>query len=80
MISASPLNLKPFLENGSITLISMEGLFFRFLIVCGDRISANARVFSSHAMIVPFGDRLGVPSGETVATNPSFCSDRSFLI
>jgi hypothetical protein len=61
-------------------LISIELLFFRFFIVCGDRIFANASVSLFQAIIVPFGDRFGVPSAETVATNPSFCSDMNFLI
>jgi hypothetical protein len=25
-------------------------------------------------VVVPFGDRFGVPSGQTVAAKPSFCS------
>lgn len=31
-------------------------------------------VASSHTIVVPFGDRFGVPSGQTVATKPSLCS------
>ncbi|SVB69046.1 uncharacterized protein METZ01_LOCUS221900 [marine metagenome] len=73
IIFAIPLNLYPLLEKGSTMLISMEGFFSRFSIVWGERIFAKARVFSSKTLIVPFGDRFGVPFGETVATNPSFC-------
>jgi len=29
---------------------------------------------SSHTAVVPFGDRFGVPSGQTVATKPRRCS------
>ena len=36
--------------------------------------SANTRCSSSHTVVVPFGDRLGRPSGVTVATKPSRCS------
>src|SRR6516165_4153510 len=41
--------------------------------VPGEQISAKIRWSSSHAVVVPLGDRLGVPSGQTVAIKPSFC-------
>ena len=36
--------------------------------VSGERISANARRVEDQAIIVPFGEMLGLPSEETVAT------------
>ena len=55
-----------------LILISIDGFFFRFSIVCGERMSANAKCDSSITIIVPFGDKFGVLSAETVATYPSF--------
>jgi len=43
-------------------------LFCKLIIVSGERIFANARSSEDHAIIVPFGEMLGFPSGETVAT------------
>src|SRR6266516_3603899 len=59
---------------GSTTLTSTAGLARRFATVPGDIMSANMRCSSSQTLVVPLGDRLGVPSGLTVATNPSRCS------
>src|SRR6266576_1923468 len=59
---------------GSTTLTSTAGLARRFATVPGDTMSANTRCSSSQTLVVPLGDRLGVPSGPTVATNPSRCS------
>ena len=42
--------------------------------VCGEQMSANHRWSSSHTSVVPFGDRFGVPSAQTVAWKPSRCS------
>ena len=44
----------------------------RFSIVLGERIFANTNLESSRIAIVPFGERFGVPSEETVATYPNF--------
>lgn len=44
----------------------------RLLIVPGERMSAKTRCSSSQIVVVPFGERLGLPSGQTVATKPSF--------
>jgi hypothetical protein len=48
--------------------------------VSGERIFANARRLSDHAIIVPFGDMLGLPSEETVATYPNFWISKKVLI
>jgi len=40
----------------------------------GDRMLANTRWSSSQTAVVPFGERFGVPSGQTVATKPRRCS------
>src|SRR3982074_2892876 len=40
----------------------------------GENRSRKTRCWSSQTAVVPFGDRLGVPSGHTVATYPSLCS------
>src|SRR5438876_1112083 len=42
--------------------------------VPGEKRSRNTRCWSSQTAVVPFGERLGVPSGQTVATYPSRCS------
>ena len=42
--------------------------------VPGERRSANTRRSSSQTAIVPFGERFGVPSGQTVAMKPSSAS------
>src|SRR4051812_6296950 len=52
----------------------MAGFCFRLAIVLGERISAKIKWSSSHTLVVPFGDKLGLPSGQTVATKPSRCS------
>src|SRR6516162_7983688 len=52
----------------------MRGFALRFRIVPGERISPNAIVWSSRTANVPFGDTFGVPSRDTVATNPRRCS------
>ena len=54
IISAIPLKRYPLRENGSTTLISIDGLCSRFSIVLGDCISAKTRCDSSNTMIVPF--------------------------
>ena len=46
----------------------------------GERISANANVSAVHPMIVPFGEMLGFPSSETVATYHNFCEFKKSLI
>src|SRR6267142_6163936 len=71
---AVPLKRKPFRRIGSTTLISTCGLACRLATVPGDAMSAKKSRSSSHSLVVPFGDRLGRPSGVTVATNPSRCS------
>jgi hypothetical protein len=35
--------------------------------------SAKTKWSSSQTVVVPFGERFGVPSGQTVAAKPSFC-------
>ncbi len=72
IIIPCPLNRNPFRNKGSTTFISRFAFFSKFLMVFGDRISANARVFSSQAIMVPFGERLGIPFSETVATYPNY--------
>ena len=67
-----PLKRNPFRCIGSTTLISIDEFCFRFSIVCGERMSAKARCLSSIAIIVPFGDKLGVLSADTVATYHNF--------
>ena len=62
-----PLKRNPFRCIGSTTLISIDEFCLRFSIVCGERMSANAKCDSSIATIVPLGDQLGVLSAETVA-------------
>src|SRR5215471_11314925 len=42
--------------------------------VPGEQISANTKCSSSQAAVVPLGERLGVPSGQTVAMKPNCCS------
>src|SRR5215468_2142346 len=59
---------------GSTTFTSTTLLARRFSTVPGERMSAKTRCSSSQTAVVPLGDRLGVPSGQTVATNPSRCS------
>jgi hypothetical protein len=39
-----------------------------FATVPGEKMSRKTRWSSSHTAVVPFGERLGVPSGQTVAT------------
>ena len=68
MIFQVPENKYPLRDKGSIKLISIKGLFLKLLIVSGERIFANARRLESHEIIVPFGEILGFPSDETVAT------------
>src|SRR5438552_2110767 len=52
----------------------MWGLWRRLATVPGEWISAKASWSSPQAIVVPLGERLGVPSGHTVATKPSRCS------
>src|SRR5215470_11211915 len=59
---------------GSTTLTSTALLARRFSTVPGERMSTKTRCSSSQTAVVPLGDRLGVPSGQTVATNASRCS------
>src|SRR5215469_1128311 len=42
--------------------------------VPGEQISAKMRCSSSQTAVVPFGERLGVPSGHTEAIKPSRCT------
>ena len=51
----------------------MKGFTARFATVAGEETSANIKCEASHTIVVPFGDRLGRPSGPTVATNPRRC-------
>ena len=51
----------------------MLGFSRRLATVPGDRMSANMRWSSSITQTVPLGERLGVPSAQTVATNPRRC-------
>ena len=44
----------------------------RFSTVCGERMFANTNLESSRIAIVPFGDRFGEPSDDTVATYPNY--------
>src|SRR3954452_14499542 len=59
---------------GSTTLISIAGLAARLATVFSEWRRRNARCSSSHTIVVPFGERFGVPSGDTVAAKPSRCS------
>src|SRR5712692_5491297 len=71
---AVPLKRYPLRIIGSTTLISVTGLRRRLAMVCEEVISAKTRCSSSQAVVVPFGERLGVPSGHTVAIKPKRCS------
>ena len=55
-------------------MISTDGLVARLATVRGEWMCRKARCSSSHTVNVPFGETLAVPSGHTVATNPSDCS------
>src|SRR6185312_6395690 len=46
-------------------------------IVPGEQISANTMCSSSQTVVVPLGERFGVPSSHTEATKPSRCSLRT---
>src|SRR5438309_8295338 len=45
--------------------------------VPGEQISAKTMCSSSQTVVVPLGERLGVPSSQTEATKPSRCSLRT---
>src|SRR5215469_12637131 len=45
--------------------------------VPGEQISANTMCSSSQTVVVPLGERFGVPSSQTEATKPSRCSLRT---
>jgi hypothetical protein len=68
MTVAIPLKRYPLRVNQSTTLISIAGFCLRLATVRGERMSAKTRCWSSHAVMVPFGETLGVPSLQTVAT------------
>src|SRR5918997_3378858 len=68
--AAVPLKRYPLREMGSTKLTSVAGFWRRFSTVRGERTSAKIRRSSSQAAVVPFGERLGVPSRQTVATKP----------
>jgi hypothetical protein len=52
---------------GSTTLTSIVGFRRRFSTVPGERMSAKMSRSASQTAVVPLGERLGVPSGQTVA-------------
>jgi hypothetical protein len=52
----------------------MAGFWRRLATVPGELMSTKMRWSSSQTAVVPLGERLGVPSGQTVAMKPSFCS------
>src|SRR5215217_2657637 len=54
-------------EMGSTTLTSIVGLWRRFSTVPGERMSAKMSRSAFQTAVVPLGERLGVPSGQTVA-------------
>src|SRR4030095_10206263 len=58
----------------------MAGFCGRLAIVPGEEMSAKTRWSSSQTVVVPLGERLGVPSGQTVATKPNFCLCTNSLI
>ena len=74
------MNLNPLREIGSTTFTSTDGFARRFSTVPGEAMSANTRWSSSQTVVVPFGERFGVPSGQTVATKPRLCSRTSSFI
>src|SRR5215831_9573663 len=53
----------------------MLGLVARFATVPGECRCRNTRCSSSQTAVVPLGERFAVPSGQTVATNPSRCPE-----
>src|SRR5262245_5862319 len=58
----------------------MFGFVRRLETVPGERMSAKIRCSSSRTHTVPLGERFGVPSGQTVATNPNLCRSTSSFI
>src|SRR5260370_34328216 len=75
-----PLKRYPLRATGSTTLISTTGRCCTLATVLGEQISAKMMCSSSQAAVVPFGERLGVPSGQTEAIKPSRCSLRTRFI